>query len=110
MPAPVVGHLERPMKRLFSDTVVMKTTAGPASYTTGGFDVVIGELSRIKNAIVQCDKGYLAYIDWNNSKGNKLRIVVDQFNYPATAAGPADEVGAGTDLSSVNFTIVAGGD
>ncbi len=110
MPATVIGHLERPIKRLFSDTVVMKTTAGPASYTTGGFDVVIGELGRIKNAMVQCDGGYLAHIDWSNSSGNKLRVVVEYFNYPATAAGAAEEVAAGTNLSSVNFTILAGGE
>jgi len=86
--------------KLYIDTVT-----GPSSYTTGGFGVTIDDLTQIERAIVMAGGGYLA--DVASINGNTVIIRVYEFNYPATAAGTAKEVGAGTDLSGVPFTIIA---
>lgn len=89
--------------------VVVTRVSGPASYTAGGFDATVGELGQVVAAIVIADSGYLADVDYANSSGNTLRIRAYYFDYAAAAAGAAIEVAAGTDLSGVNFTIIAFG-
>jgi hypothetical protein len=86
--------------------MVVTRTAGPASYVTGGFDVTVGELSEIQAAVVIAGGGYTADIDLANSDKNKLRVVVYQTD---TTTGAPTQVGAGTDLSGVYFTIIAFG-
>jgi len=89
--------------------VVVTQVSGPSSYTTGGFNVVVGELGEIQAAIVKAGSGYDADIDFANSSGNTLRIKAYYYDYTASAAGAAKEVAAGTDLSGVKFTIIAFG-
>lgn len=84
------------------------STTGPASYSTGGFTVTISELSKVDFAVVQATGGYKPEIA--GISGNTITILVRQYDYPATAAGPAVEVGAGTDLSGVTFYILAFGE
>ncbi len=84
---------------------MVKTVTGPSSYSTGGFTVTIDELERVEEAIVVASAGYMAEVA--SISGNTVTIKVYDFNYPATAAGPAEEVAANTDLSSVGFKIIA---
>lgn len=77
---------------------------GPSSYTTGGF-TVYSKMMKVEHAVVNAGNGYLAEVV--SVSGSAIKIKVYQFNYPATAAGPAVEVPAGTDLSSVKFTVIA---
>jgi len=98
----VRGRLGKPFgKRAGEAKVVIKKVAGPASYTTGGFDVVIEELSEIIAGFAVAGNGYGASIDFANSDKNKLKVKV------FSAAGT--EVSAGTNLSGVDFTITAFG-
>ena len=85
--------------------LVIKTVTGPSSYSTGGFTATIDELERVEDAIVIASGGYMAEVA--SISGNTVTIKVYDFNYPATAAGPAEEVAANTDLSSVSFKIIA---
>ena len=87
--------------------LVITSVAGPASYSTGGFTVSIDELKEVEEAIVVAGGGYLAEVA--SKSGNSITVKVYHFNYPATAAGPAVEVDAGTDLSGVTFIIIAVG-
>jgi len=98
----VKGRLRRPFgKKAGEPKVVVKRVAGPSSYATGGFDVTVEELSEIIAGFVVAGSGYTADIDFANSDKNKLRII---------AYSAADtEVTAETDLSGVNFTIIAFG-
>lgn len=84
------------------------TATGPSSYTTGGFTVTVSDLTEVHDAIVVAGGGYLAEVA--SISGNSVTIKVYEFNYPATAAGTATEVSAGTDLSGVTFRIVALGE
>ena len=81
--------------------VVVQRVAGPSSYPSGGFDVNVGELGEVIAGFVTAEKGYLAEIDWANSNKNTLKIKV--------YSGPNSEVSSGSDLSGVNFIIVAFG-
>ena len=74
-------------------------TTGPSNYTTGGFDVQVGELTIVEHAIVQLGGGYIGEVAGKN--GNTITIKA------YTSAGT--EVTDGTDLSSVNVTIIAFG-
>jgi len=80
------------------------TTAGPASYATGGFAYDTG-LNSIDAVIVLADSGYMAAYDTANSK-----IKAYYFDYNATADGAAIEVAATTNLSGVTFTVIAVGE
>ena len=98
----VKGALKRGIgKRAGEPRIVVTRSAGPSSYTTGGFDVTVGELGEIVSGIVTADGGYLAEIDWANSSKNTIRIKV--------YSGAATEVTGGTDLSGVYFNIVVFG-
>jgi len=81
----------------------MKTTAGPTSYTTGGFTVTIGEFEKVAQAEVSCNGGYKAEVA--SIAGNVVTVMVRRYDYPAAAAGTAIEVPAGTDLSGVTFIL-----
>jgi len=114
----------------------VKKVAGPSSYATGGFEVVMGNLEVVENAIVKCNGGYIAEV--GGISGNKVTIVVKKTvdvtgNVTATHAAcaatsaayasatnllsasgslvteVAPEVAAGTDLSGVEFVIEAEG-
>jgi hypothetical protein len=84
------------------------SVSGPSSYATGGFTVTINDLSRVDDAVVIAGGGYLAEVA--SISGNTVTIVVRYFDYPATSAGTAVEVPAGTDLSGVVFRIIAIGE
>lgn len=81
--------------------IVITRTAGPASYATGGFTFTVGDLGSINSGFVIGANGYTADIDWANSSGNTLKI--------KAYTGAGTEVTAGTDLSSVYFTVVVVG-
>ena len=117
--------------------VVTKKVAGPDSYTTGGFEVTVGEVEVVEGATVSCDNnGYIAEIA--GISGNKVTVRVRKAvnitgtvtaTHAACAATSAayatatnllsdsgslvtevaPEVDAGTDLSGVTFYIVAQG-
>lgn len=106
----VKGALKRAIgKRAGEPKMVVTRTAGPSSYSTGGFTFTVGDLSNIVSGFVICNGPYLAEIDWANSSGNTLKIKVYYFDYDATADGAAIEVAATTNLSSVYFTVVVFG-
>ena len=87
--------------------IVVASSAGPSSYATGGFDVVIDELTSVDFAIVVCNGGYIAEVA--SITGNTVKVLVRYFDYDAAAGGTAIEVASGTDLSGVTFTILAVG-
>jgi len=82
--------------------------AGPASYTTGGTSLgVIDEVSEIvsiKSASIT--GGYYISAAECKASGNEVTAVIRYFNYPATSAGVAEEVAAGTDLSSETVKLI----
>jgi len=115
-----------------------RKVVGPSDYVTGGFEVVMGNLEVVTSAIVKCNGGYIAEIPNDGIDGNKVTIVVKKpvdvtgnvtathaacsatgAAYPSagnllSASGSlvtevAPEVAAGTDLSGVEFVIVAEG-
>jgi len=96
----IKGTLKKPQTHDHTK-IIMKRTAGPSSYSTGGFDFTIGELGTIKNGLVHATGGYIAEIDWANSSGNTLKI--------KAYSGAGTEVSGGTDLSSVYFTVIVAG-
>ena len=91
--------------------------SGPSSYTSGGFDLTISELSSINFAVVQAMNpgaaGYLALI--KSISGNTVTIQVYEVNQDVNEGGSSTytvtikEVGAGTDLSGVTFVVHAVG-
>ncbi len=87
--------------------IIKATVTGPASYTSGGFSVRIGSATKIKQVLVATnDGGYKVDIGKVGVSDNSLTVPVEYYNYPATAAGTATEVPAGTNLSGVNFEFV----
>ena len=80
--------------------IYIGTVAGPASYSTGGFTVTISELTKVSNAIAVAGGGYVAEVV--SISGNAITVKV--------YSGAGTEVGDGTDLSGVTFTILAVGE
>jgi len=106
--------------------IVMKKVSGPTSYTpattTAGWDVAIGEFEKIKHAIVQALGGgeYLAQVysyagTTGDEASNEVRIKVrNNIEQAVDEGGTATytiggEVASGTDLSGVEFLIIAEG-
>jgi len=88
--------------------IAVVTSAGPASYSAGGFSVTLSELRKVESVIaVFSNAGYLC--EGSPGTANDVTVKVYYFDYDATADGAAIEVAGGTDLSGVTFTIVAVG-
>lgn len=86
--------------------LVQTSEAGPTSYSTGGFSITLGDLKNVESVIaVLNNRGYLCEV--SGISKNAVTVKVYQFDYAATAAGPAVEVPAGTNLSGVTFTVIA---
>ena len=76
-----------------------------SSYTTGGETVDLSPWLRdVKFFVAHPAGGYVFEYDYANKKLKAFR-----FDYPNAAQGPAVEVQAGTDLSSVTTRFIAGG-
>lgn len=87
---------------------IITESAGPSSYTSGGFDVEVSELAKVsKSAVLQITGGYIAEV--TSISGNKPKVKVYYFDYDAAADGAAIEVAAGTDLSGVTVTLLSYG-
>jgi hypothetical protein len=84
--------------------IAVVSAAGPSSYATGGFSVRVPELNRIDTVIWAFITGGYK-IGGLTISGNAVTVVVHQYNYPATSAGPATEVAAATDLSGQTVTL-----
>ena len=98
----VKGALQRATKAKAGEfKVALTRSAGPSSYSTGGFDVTVGELSTIVAALPIASDGYTAEVDYANSSGNTLKIKVN--------ASAGTEVTGGTNLSGVYIYILAFG-
>jgi len=88
-----------------------KTVPGTSSYPTGGFAVNLDELSKVHDAIVVLESADNLYKPGFTVSGNTITIQVYEYYYDTTASAVAvKEVAAGTDLSSVNFKILAIGE
>lgn len=89
--------------------VVARTVNGPASYTAGGFTVVVPELDEVKIAAVSLRNPADNHLIRYSVSGNTITIQV--FTIAADANGniTATEVANGTDLSALVFDIVAVG-
>jgi hypothetical protein len=85
--------------------IAVVSAAGPSSYATGGFSVRVPELNRIDQVLFALITGGYK-IGGLTVSGNAVTVVVHYYNYPATAAGPATEVAAATDLSGQSITLV----
>jgi len=90
------------------DLIVYSTEVpGPSSYESGGSSLTISGVSEIVEVIsVSISGGYYAPTAEASASGNSVKVKVYEFNYPATAAGVAEEVAAGTDLSGETVKIV----
>ena len=87
---------------------VITESAGPSSYTTGGFNIEVPELSTVAiSKVIEVTGGYSAEVV--STSGNTAKVKVYYYNYPATAAGAATEVAAGVDISSVTITLLSYG-
>jgi hypothetical protein len=86
--------------------IAVVSTAGPSSYTTGGFSVRVPDLNRISAVIWAFITGGYK-IGGLTVSGNTVTVVAHQYNYPATSAGPSTEVSSGTDLSGATVTLIA---
>ena len=90
---------------------VQKVVAGPASYTTGGFNVVIDELSKIHVLAVSVRtnlkvSNYVHVVDYSYT-GNVVTFTVYRIDVTAAAPSAWAEVPAGTDLSGLVLEILA---
>jgi hypothetical protein len=91
---------------------IAKVTArGPASYTAGGFRVVVPELQRILHAFVSIATSLKANnlvhtIDFSVS-GNTVTIKVYRIDVTANAPAGWAEVPANTDISELVLEILA---
>jgi len=112
----IVGRLAKAIG-LGGYKVVVTQSAGPSSYSTGGFSVTISELSTVDYAVAQAmnpgTAGYLAVV--KSVSDNTVTVQVYEVNQAVDEGGTATytvtikEVGAGTDLSGINFTVIAFG-
>jgi len=85
--------------------IVKYSASATSSYSSGGFTVTISELSKVTDVVFAQLPGYLVETSASGSS-NTVTVKVYQFDYPATSAGPATEVSAGTDLSSLTLTLI----
>ncbi len=80
--------------------LIITSSAGPSSYTTGGFDVSCSELSVVDGAfVVSSTGGYISEVV--STTGNSAKVKV----YSAQGT----EVASATDLSGETFSIMAYG-
>jgi hypothetical protein len=91
--------------------VVQKVVVGPASYSTGGFKVVIEELSKIHALVVSVRtnlkvSNYVHVVDYSYAD-NAVTFTVYRIDVTAAAPSAWAEVPAGTDLSGLVLEIVA---
>lgn len=94
---------------------VIREFPGVSSYTTGGFEVTIGELKKVVRAIVKYGGNgeYIAQLA--GIDGNKVKIFVrDNIEQEINEAGTATvtvgaEIAAGTDISGEKFIVEAEG-
>jgi len=110
----IIGQLER-ARGLGKYKVDVGVTAGPSSYSTGGFTLSTN-LSRIEAIIVQVLGGgeYIAQVvDTLPKSGSSVTVKVrDNIEQAVDEGGTATytigaEVADGTDLSSVYFVYIA---
>ena len=95
--------------------IIVKETTGPSSYSSGGFEVTIGELEKVDKAVAQVIGGgeYIAQVV--SISGNKVTVkvrnnieqAVDENGTSTYTIG--GEVADGTDLSSITFYVIAYG-
>jgi len=100
------GRLEHPYGIGYKISEI--SVAGPTSYPAGGFDVVIGNMRNVLNAIPTITGGFLAEVA--SITDNKVKIKVNRFDYPAAAAGPAVEIPAGTNIAAQTVRLIAFGE
>ena len=103
-------------RRGAGEIVVTKEVSGPSSYPSGGFTVTVGEVEKIKEAVVIPNPSQIleaddtAYsVSWSVSD-NKVTIVIKTLNVTGTSPVSWTELSGGTDLSGVKFTIIATGE
>ncbi|MEM1553244.1 MAG: hypothetical protein QXH03_11355 [Candidatus Bathyarchaeia archaeon] len=89
--------------------IALAAASGPSSYPSGGFSVTVKELNHVHAVLYASITGGYK-IGALTVSGNAVTVVVHQYNYPATSAGPSTEVSSGTDLSGQTVTIIAIGD
>lgn len=97
--------------------VVQAIVTGPSSYTTGGFTVTIGDVSKI-HAVTGLNvrsnlkiNNYVHVVDYDVPPGGTNTIILKVYRIDVTAGAPSawSEVPAGTDLSALTLEIVAVG-
>lgn len=87
--------------------LVWGSTSGPSSYSAGGFSVTVPVVRKVLKVLVaSASGGYKVEPASISVSGNTLTVPVFEYNYPATASGPATQVGDGTDLSGVTFEFL----
>lgn len=90
----------------------VKSVAGPTSYASGGFTITFGEVEKILNAAVQCDRSQIleasdtAYGLRVTFTGNTVRVVVVVASTVGAGPNAWAEIATGTNLSARTFTAV----
>jgi len=89
----------------------MYEVAGPSSYPSGGFEVVVEDVKSLENFIVKVtpnptqlreDDNYVYSISWSVT-GNKVKIVIKRADVTASPASYSEPTGV--DFSGVKFII-----
>jgi len=88
--------------------IAKATSAGPSSYSAGGFTVTVSDLRKVEAVLfVGANAGYIC--EPASMSDNTVTVKVYYFDYDATADGAAIEVANATDLSGVTFTVIVVG-
>ncbi len=99
-----------PLKKFLKS--VTKSTSGPSSYSSSGFDVTIGELEKVSRVLSVDTIGAGEYLPQIKSiDGNVVKVFVrDNIEQTVNEAGSSTytiggEVSSGTDLSGITFIL-----
>jgi hypothetical protein len=92
-------------------TLVHATSAGPSSYTTGGFTVTVNSLKQVEKVISISNNGGLKSDAGDASIGtganrNVVTVKVRSYWYTCAGINAAPETGANTNLSGITFSLV----
>lgn len=89
--------------------IASASSAGPSSYDpTSGISIAVTDLKQVESVLaVTNNGGYLVDPGDCSISGNTVTIKPRYFDYDATADGAAIDVGSGTNLSGVTFTVIA---
>lgn len=86
------------------------TSAGPASYSAGGFNITMNDLNSVDSIIIiNNTAGVITDPGDATITGNVVTVLLRMFQYLCCSIGNALEAPTGTVFSRWNFTVIAVG-